>query len=111
NGKLQLSERQLDQVKSHLVDLASMIGKGPREYKGPPLKVVFKGMGVTNAEFSAAVSNLKAVLKKKKYRLKPKDINFIVKVVESKRRDIVTPKLSSEKQARLDARLRAGGES
>jgi hemoglobin len=111
NGKLKLSEDQLDQVKNHLVDMTSMLGKGPRKYNGPTLKEVFKGMGVTSAEFNAAVRNLKKVLNKTKYRLRPKDVNFIVEHVESKRSDIVTGKSSGGKQTRLKAKPATDSES
>jgi hemoglobin len=89
NGRFTLGEKQINDLKNHLVGLASAVGDGPSKYKytGRTMKEAHKGMGVTDAEFDALVADLKLALLKN--GVKPKERDFILEGVQSTRRDIV----------------------
>jgi hemoglobin len=86
-GKHQLSEAELIQFKKELVEFISSASGGPLTYTGKKIKAAHKGMHITNAEFEAAVADLKKVLQDND--VKKAEIDEVVGAVESTRKDIV----------------------
>lgn len=87
NGKLKYTPEQIAGLKDQLLDLASSVTEGPRTYSGPPLQVVFKGVGVTETEFNAAMGHLeKAMLRN---QMGKAETTLIMGILRSKKPDIV----------------------
>jgi hemoglobin len=89
NDKFKLDARQLAELKRHFVDLASALGGGDRKYTGRTMKVIHKGMRITDAEFDALVGHLKEALQNN--GVKEADVDVILKAVAGTRKDIVEP--------------------
>src|SRR5262249_40776319 len=70
-----------------LVQLISATTGGPLKYTGKSMKEVHKGMGITNEEFDALGADLKKALEKND--VKEEDIEALLKIVDSTRKDIV----------------------
>lgn len=87
NGKFPMNAVQLAAFKEKLVDLASAITGGPRQYTGKTMKQVHKGMGITDAEFDALVAHLKTALLRN--GVKGEDLDIILAAINSTRGDIV----------------------
>jgi len=51
-------------LKYHMVQFLSLATGGPTKYEGREMKEVHSGMNISNAEFDAAVGDLKATLDK-----------------------------------------------
>jgi hemoglobin len=58
------SKANVDQLKKHLVQFLSLATGGPTHYDGKDMKQAHAGLHITNAEFDAAVGDLKATLDK-----------------------------------------------
>jgi hemoglobin len=86
-GKYKLDAAALAGLRERMVQLASAVGEGPHRYGGRTMKEAHKGMGITDAEFDAAVGHLKKALQKNGVR--PEDVETMVGAVESKRADFV----------------------
>ena len=77
-------------LERQLVELISAVTGGPLKYTGRDMKATHKGMGVTDAEFDALAGDLIAVLKK--YKVPQAEMDELVGIVASTRKDIVEPK-------------------
>jgi hemoglobin len=56
------SEQNVAQLKNHFVQFISVASGGPAEYNGKPIKPTHADMQITEAEFQAAIGDLKASL-------------------------------------------------
>ena len=74
-------------MKKRLVEFVSAATGGPLKYEGKSMKEVHKGMAITNAEFDALAGHLVKALKD--HGAKQADIDDLVKIVGSTRKDIV----------------------
>jgi hemoglobin len=92
NGKYKLDEPSVKYLQQQLVDFISTATGGPLKYQGKRMKDVHNGMGITNAEYDALGKHLEKVLEKNGAR--PRDVNAVLKAVESLRPDIVEEKKS-----------------
>jgi len=80
-------EKKVKALKNGLVEFISDKTGGPHKYKGPSMKELHKGMGITDEEFNALADDLKAALEKNK--VKAEDITLVMTAVEGTRKDIV----------------------
>jgi hemoglobin len=62
NGKYPMTPEKIAKKKSMMVDMASQALGGPRAYTGPRLLPIHKDMDITDAEFDAALADLKLAL-------------------------------------------------
>jgi hemoglobin len=98
---------QLDTAKKHLLEYVSSITGGPLEYKGKNMKDAHKGMGITNAEFDAAVAHLRTALQV--HGAAQADRTLFMQLIEATRKDIVQPRIEPPPATTLWERL--GGEA
>jgi hemoglobin len=77
----------IDHLKKMLVDLVGSVTGGPQKYTGRNMKDVHKGMKITQAEFDALASDLKATLDK--FKVPAKEQDELLKIVASTAPDIV----------------------
>jgi hemoglobin len=96
DGKLQMTPEQVVKMKRELVEQISAASGGPLKYKGPDMKKIHKGMGITDAQFNAAAADLKKALEMN--NVAPEDAKKILGAVGSYRKEIVEPKKPEEKQ-------------
>jgi hemoglobin len=89
-GKYAFGEEQMADLKKKLVEMISQVSGGPLRYTGKGMKEVHKGMGITEAQFSALAGHLKTALDKN--GAKPADRDAILKAVGGTRPDIVEKK-------------------
>lgn len=89
-GKYKLDDKTLKLLEKHVVAFVSSATGGPLKYKGADMKAAHKGMGITNAQFSAAKADLKIALEKN--GAKAEEIKELLQIVESTRKDIVEKK-------------------
>jgi len=81
----------LTTLKKHLTQYICHATGGPQKYEGKDIKIVHKGMEITDAEFDAAAADLSASLDKLKV---PKtEHDELMKIVGTTRADIVEKKL------------------
>jgi len=95
-GRYKLSDAQTAHLKDQVVAFISSATGGPLLYKGKGMREAHKGMGITNAEFDAAVADLRKALEAR--GVKSADAQDLLQIVESTRKDIVEPKASPEKK-------------
>ncbi|HTU91735.1 MAG TPA: hypothetical protein VMF69_16750 [Gemmataceae bacterium] len=95
-GKYKVTPDQVVKMKRELVEQISEASGGPLKYKGPDMKTVHKGMGITDAQFNAAAADLKKALEKNK--VAAEDVKKVLDAVGSYRKDIVEPKKREEKK-------------
>jgi hemoglobin len=86
-GKFKLNDEQLAEFKQRMVQLISQVTGGPLKYAGKSMKESHKGMGITNAEFDAAVVDLRKAMEGRS--VKPAEIQDLLRLVEGTRHDIV----------------------
>jgi hemoglobin len=94
NGKIKLDDEAVAKLKKGLVTFISSATGGPLKYTGKSMKEVHKGMGITDKEFDAAGALLKGVLEEN--RVNPADIDELMKIVGTTRKDIVEAKGAPE---------------
>jgi hemoglobin len=87
DGKYKPDAKAIAALEQLLVELISATTGGPLKYTGRDMKTVHAGMKITDAEFDALAGQLIATLKK--YRVPPAEIDELVGIVASTRRDIV----------------------
>ena len=87
DGKVKIDAKGIEHLEKTLVELISETTGGPLKYTGKSMKEVHKGMAITDEEFNALGAVLVATLKK--YKVPQADIDELVKIVESTRKDIV----------------------
>ena len=80
----------IDRLKKNLLDLTGMVTGGPQRYSGKPLKEGHRDMKITQDEFDATVSDLKASLDK--FNVPTKEKDELIKIVNSTAGDIVERK-------------------
>src|SRR5439155_22524605 len=81
----QASDENVKHVKDLLVQFVCMAAGGPQTYRGRPMKDVHAGMKISNAEFDAAVEDLRASLRKLNVPLREQ--NELIAIVETTRAD------------------------
>jgi len=64
NGKFPLDKAKSKNLKKQLIDVISLVSDGPHKYTGKSMVEAHKDMGITNAEFTAALDDLKKALAK-----------------------------------------------
>jgi len=74
-------------LKKHLVQFIALATGGPAHYDGKEIKATHSGMHITNAEFDAAVGDLKASLDK--LQIPNKEQKELLSIIESTRPEIV----------------------
>ncbi len=77
----------VEHLKKGLVDLVGMVTGGPQKYSGRSMKDVHKGMMITQDEFNALASDLKATLDK--FKVPAKEQAELMKIVGGTAGDIV----------------------
>lgn len=77
-------------LEKSLVEFISSATGGPLKYTGKNMKDAHKGMMISNAEFDALGEIVIASLKK--FKVPQADIDELVKIIETTRKDIVEPK-------------------
>lgn len=82
-------EKQLAALKRKMIEYFSAMTGGPFDYKGINLKEAHKGMGITNVEFDILALHLQTALVKQ--GVHPRDIELVMDLVASTRKDIVLP--------------------
>jgi hemoglobin len=90
SGTHRLNEKQIDELKSKLVALASDIGGGSIKYSGKLLRKTHAGMKISDAEINHMVSHLRRALIRN--NVKEEDMETILGAIKVIRRDIVAPK-------------------
>jgi hemoglobin len=90
DGKVKIDAKGIEHLERMLVEFVSSATGGPLKYTGKSMKEVHKGMMITDAEFDAMGAIL--VEKLKKNMVPQPEIDELVKIVESTRKDIVEPK-------------------
>jgi hemoglobin len=93
-GKVKLSDAQVNQLKDGLVAFLSQATHGPIKYQGKSMKELHRGMGITNAEFDAALFDLRKALEGR--GVKPLVVQDVLKLVEETRGDIVEVKVKPD---------------
>ncbi len=92
-GKYKPTDLEVQNTKARFVDYISGISKGPKSYAaggGRSMASVHKDMGITNAQFTAMLSDLKQVLTAND--VKDNDGIELLQILEMTRRDIISPK-------------------
>jgi hemoglobin len=90
NNKFPLDAKGVANLEQLLVELVSSATGGPLKYTGRDMKEVHAGMKITDAEFNALAGHLIATLKK--FNVPKKEIDELVEIVGSTRKDIVESK-------------------
>jgi hemoglobin len=90
NGKYKLDDAKVADLKQKLVELISEVTGGPLKYTGKDMKEVHKGMGITDTEFDALAADLKKAIEKN--GVKPAELQDVLTLVGSTRKDIVETK-------------------
>lgn len=93
-GKYKPTGAEVAKMKRELVEQFSEASGGPLKYKGPDMKAVHKGMGITDAQFDAAAANLRKALEKN--NVAAEDVKQVLDAVGSYRKAIVEPKKTEE---------------
>ena len=84
----QPSEQNVAALKKHLVQFIALATGGPAQYDGKDMKAAHSGLAISNAEFDAAIGDLKASLDK--LRIGTKEQKELLAIVESTRPQIVS---------------------
>lgn len=75
-------------LKKHLVQFLALATGGPAQYDGKDMQAAHSGMRISNAEFDAAIGDLKASLDK--LRIPDREQKELLAIVESTRPQIVS---------------------
>jgi hemoglobin len=87
DGQFKLDAKGVERLEQYLVELVSATTGGPLKYTGRDMKSTHAGMKITDAEFDALAGHLIATLKK--YDVPKAEIDELVGIVASTRKDIV----------------------
>jgi truncated hemoglobin YjbI len=90
DGAFKLDEKGVARLEQLLVELVSATTGGPLKYTGRDMKAAHKGMKITEAEFDALAGHLVATLKK--FNVPKAEIDELVGIVASTKKDIVEVK-------------------
>jgi hemoglobin len=74
-------------LKAHMAQFLALATGGPSVYQGREIQGAHAGMKITNAEFDAAIGDLKATLDK--FQVANQDQKDLLSIVESTRVQIV----------------------
>jgi hemoglobin len=85
------SAENVAMLKKHLVQFIATAAGGPQKYEGRDMKSAHKGMGISDAEFTAIAADLVAALDKNGVPQKEKD--ELMTVVAATKNDIVEKKM------------------
>jgi hemoglobin len=96
HNKYKLDADHVEKMKREFVEQISEATGGPLKYKGPDMKKIHKGMGITDAQFDAAAADLKKALEKNK--VDAEDMKKILDAVGNYRKEIVEPKKPEDKK-------------
>lgn len=80
--------QNLSVLKKHMVQFLSLATGGPTRYEGKEMKSSHAGMAITNAEFDAAVGDLKATLDR--LQIADTEQKELLAVIETTRPQVVT---------------------
>jgi hemoglobin len=81
------SEKNINVLKKHLVQLVSKVTGGPQKYEGRDMKTAHRGMMISDEEFDALAGDLIATLDK--FKVPKQEQDELVRIVASTRKDIV----------------------
>ena len=81
------SAENVNKLKLHLVQFIAVATGGPSKYEGAEMKNVHAGLHITNAEFDAAVGDLKASLDK--FQVPNAEQRELLAIIESTRPQVV----------------------
>ena len=81
------AKADMTRVKAKLVEQIGMATGGPEKYTGRPMKEVHKGMGITDANFTALVEDLVKTLNK--FKVPAKEQMELLTILGSLKGDIV----------------------
>ncbi len=84
------SKDSLGKIRQHVVELICSVSGGPCVYMGRDMKSAHQGMGITDADWQAAVNDLVATLDK--FKVPEKEKNELLGAVASLKNDIVEQK-------------------
>jgi hemoglobin len=87
DGKFPVDDAGVAKLERLLVELISAVTGGPLKYTGRDMATTHAGMKITDAEFDALAGHLIATLKK--YNVPQKEVDKLVGIVASTRKDIV----------------------
>jgi hemoglobin len=90
NGKYKPDDKGIADLEKLLVEFIGANTGGPKPYTGRAMKTVHAGMGITEAEFTALADDLVASLKK--FKVPQKEIDDLIAVVATTKKDIVEKK-------------------
>jgi hemoglobin len=91
DGKFKLDDAGVKRLEQLLVELISATTGGPLKYTGRDMKSSHAGMAISEAEFGALAGHLIATLKK--FNVPQKEIDELVTIVASTKKDIVEKSL------------------
>jgi hemoglobin len=77
----------VDQLKTHLIQFIALATGGPARYDGPDMRSSHANLHISNAEFDAAIGDLKASLDR--LQIPNKEQKELLAIVESTRPEIV----------------------
>lgn len=81
------SPENVNRFKIHMVEFLTLASGGPAEYSGRDMKVVHKGMRITNNEFDATVGDIKTSMDK--LGIAAREKRDLLAIIESTRKEIV----------------------
>jgi hemoglobin len=81
------SDAEVNEMKKHIVQFLSVATGGPTHYDGKEIKQAHQGMHIANAEFDAAIGDLKATLDK--LAVPTAEQKELLAIMESTRQQIV----------------------
>jgi hemoglobin len=84
------SQDSLTRIRQHIVDQLCAATGGPCAYTGRDMKTAHKGMGITDADWTAAVNDLVATLDK--FKVPDREKNELLGALSGLKNDIVEKK-------------------
>lgn len=74
-------------IRQHIIDMVCMATGGPCVYNGRDMKTTHKGLGITEADWTASVNHFVATLNK--FNVPKKEQDELIAIVASTKKDIV----------------------
>jgi hemoglobin len=90
SGKFTPTKESVARLRELIIEQVSSATGGPFKYTGRDMKAAHKGMGITDAQFDAFVTDFRAALQKN--GAKPDDVAAVVRFLEGTRKDVVEAK-------------------
>src|SRR5207237_10355799 len=101
-GKIKLTDADVTKLKDQLVAFVSQATGGPIKYQGKTMREAHRGMGITNAEFDAALADFRKALEGR--AIKPLVVQDVLKLLGGTRGDIVEVKPETDDKKGQDAK-------